>query len=82
MMRSRDVDWGIRRRGRAWVKNALERWELTPRKIEMVSGKLFYNDEQRLMMLGMLLENLGVDAAVRMGDPNIWREAIEALPKR
>jgi hypothetical protein len=55
---------------------------LRPEKIEMVSGKLFYNDEQRLMMLGMLLENLGVDAAVRMGDPNIWREAIEALPKR
>ena len=47
----------------------------------MVDGKLFNTDEQRLLMLGMLLENLGADAAVRLGDPQVWRDAVAALPK-
>ncbi len=28
-----------------------------------------------------MLENLGVDAAVRLGDPKVWREAIDALER-
>ena len=61
----------------------MRRWELTPEKIEMVDGKLFYTDEQRLLMLGMLLENLGVDAVVRLGDPQVWQDAVAELrPKR
>jgi hypothetical protein len=27
-------------------------------------------------VLGLLLENVGVDAAVRLGDPQVWREAV------
>lgn len=75
------VDWKFRRRGRAWRKDALRRWELTPEKIEMAEGKLFYTDEQRLLMLGMLIENVGVDAVVRMGDAQVWRDAVAALPR-
>ena len=45
----------------------------------MVGGKLFDTDEQRLVMLGMLLENLGADAAVGLGDPEVWRKAVSAL---
>ena len=37
----------------------MRRWELTPEKIEMVDGQLFDREEQRLLMLGMLLENAG-----------------------
>lgn len=74
------IDWKIRRRGRVWRKEALRRWELTPEKIEMAHGKLFYTDEQRLLVLGMLLENVGVDAVVRLGNPKIWRDAVSALP--
>jgi len=73
------IDWDIRRRGRHWRKEAMKRWELTPEKIEMYDGQLFWCDEARLMMLGLLLENVGVDAAVRLGDPRIWREAIAKL---
>jgi hypothetical protein len=58
----------------------MERYELTPEKIEMVGSKLFWRDEERLLMLGLLLENVGVDAAVRLGDPAVWREAVAALP--
>jgi hypothetical protein len=30
-------------------------------------------------MLGMLLENLGADAAVRLGDPQVLREAVARI---
>lgn len=73
--------WDIRRKGRAWAGGeALPRYELTPEKIEMIGGKLFWTDEERLTMLGLLLENIGMDAAVRLGDPWLWRQAIANLP--
>ena len=57
------VDWDIRRKGRSWVDDeALQRFELTPEKFEMIRGRLFWDDEQRLLLLGLLLENCGVDA--------------------
>ena len=62
------ISWNFRRRGRHWRKEAMERWELTPEKIEMADGRLFDTVEQRLLMIGMLLENVGVDAVVRPGD--------------
>jgi hypothetical protein len=30
-------------------------------------------------LLGLLLENVGADRAVRLGDPSVWRSAVEAL---
>lgn len=71
--------WDIHREGRAWGEEALNRLMLAPEKFEMIDGKLFYDDEQRLTLLAMLLENLGIDAAVRLGDPKLWREAIAEL---
>jgi hypothetical protein len=38
---------------------------------------MFWTDEQRLNMLGLLLENVGMDAAVRLGDPALWKRAID-----
>ena len=75
------IAWDIRREGRSWTADeALERFERTPEKIEMLDGKLFWDDEQRLAMLGLLLENLGADVAVRLGNPAVWREATARLP--
>ena len=45
----------------------------------MYEGKLFWDDEQRIALLGLLLENLGADVAVRLGDPRVWREAVASL---
>lgn len=73
------VEWDIRRAGRAWGKEAHDRFQLTPEKFEMYRGKLFWSDQERLLMLGLLLENVGVDAVVRLGDPQIWRDAVAAL---
>lgn len=75
------MPWDIRRQGRAWTASeAPARWALTPEKIEMADGLLFWTDEQRLTMLALLLENVGADAAVRLGDPDVWRTAVRSLP--
>ena len=71
------IHWDIRREGRSWEGDeAWERYQLTPEKTEMTDGKLYWDDEERLTMLGLLLENVGIDKAIRLGDPRLWREAI------
>jgi hypothetical protein len=72
--------WDIRAEGRAWTGNeAMERYALTPEKIEMCGGKLLWDDDERILLLGLLLENVGADAAVRLGDPAVWRAAVARL---
>jgi hypothetical protein len=74
-----EVSWDIRRKGRAWRgAEARARYELTPEKTELIEGRLFWAEEDRLKMLGLLLENVGADQAVRLGNPAVWREAIAA----
>lgn len=78
-----DVKWDIRNEGRAWSHDeAFDRYALTPEKLEMIYGKLLWNDEDRLVLLGLLLENVGADAAVRLGDPAVWLDAIARLEGR
>lgn len=73
----RDSDWDIRRDGRAWDSDEFDqRLDLRPEKLEIWEGKLLWSDEERVELLGLLLENLGTDHAVRMGDIGIWRDAI------
>ena len=56
------MQWDLRPEGRAWQgPEALARYQMTPEKIEMIGGKLFWSDEDRLTMLALLLENVGVD---------------------
>ena len=75
-----DSRWDIRREGRAWeAHEARERWELTPEKFEMYEGKLFWDDTDHINLLGLLLENLGADRAVRLGNPEVWRAAVASL---
>ena len=74
------IRWDIRREGRSWEGDEVwARYELTPEKTEMTDGKLYWDDEERLTMLGLLLENVGIDKAIRLGDPRLWREAIAEL---
>jgi hypothetical protein len=75
------VTWDIRRAGHAyaWGGEAMSRYEMTPEKTEMVAGKLYGTEEERLTMLALLLENVGADKAVRIGDPDIWRAAVDEL---
>lgn len=45
----------------------------------MVEGKLLWGDEERVKLLGLLLENVGADRAVRLGSVKVWRDALAAL---
>lgn len=78
-------DFDIRREGRSWSREEIERKYLadehpdSPGKMELVDGKLFHSEAQRLTMLGWMLEMVGTDAAVRLGDTQVWRSAIDAL---
>ena len=72
--------WYIPREGRAWSSDEVwPPYSLSPEKMELTEGKLFWTDEDRLNMLGLLLENLGADKAVRLGSREVWREAIAQL---
>ena len=74
--------WDIRNEGRAWSKDeAWGRFMLKPEKIEMVDGKILWSDEDREALLGLLLENVGADRAVQLGDPEVWRKAVAKLPR-
>lgn len=74
-----DVPWDIRREGRAWGEEAHARMELTPEKLEMWQGKLFWSDTEPVTLLTLLLENVGIDRAVKLGDPEQWRAAVRNL---
>jgi len=76
-----EIRWDIRRAGRAWRGDeARERYDLTPEKFEMDAGKLFWTDEERVTLLALLLENVGVDRAVQLGDSKAWKAAVAELP--
>ena len=48
----------------------------------MEGGKLYHSDAQRITMLGWLPEMPGADAAVQLGDPEVWRAAVDSLTRR
>ena len=48
-------------------------------KFEMYNGKLFFEEEERIILLGLLLENVGIDKAITIGNPETWKNAIKEL---
>ncbi len=74
--------WDIRREGRRWSHEEFDqRTAVAPEKIEYLDG-LFASERQRLLVLGMLLENLGIDKVVRFGRIEAWKAAIADLEKQ
>jgi hypothetical protein len=73
------MKFNIQRHGRKWSRTEIEKkyHQLCPEKIEMIQGKMFWTDEDRLNMLALLLENVGMDAAVGLGNPALWKQAID-----
>jgi hypothetical protein len=73
------MEFNIQRHGRKWNRTEIEQKyrKLCPEKIELIEGRMFWTDEQRLNMLALLLEKVGMNAAVRLGDPALWKQAIE-----
>ena len=72
--------WHIRRAGQQWLGGKFKnRIYQAPEKIEFVEGGIFTNERERLTVLAMILENLGIDKAVRLGDPADWKAAVMEL---
>ena len=77
-----DNDWDIRAGGRSWSGDeAMSRYFMIDRKIEMVDGKLFDDSVNRETLLCLLLENVGADRVIQFGNPDVWRAAIAKLPR-
>ena len=76
------IEWDIRREGRRWShEESDQRTYQAAEKIEYVGG-IFASDRERLNVLGMLLENLGIDRAIRFGMLEDWKAAIADLEKK
>ena len=83
MVNMEDGDWDIRLTGRSWSGAEFhQRADLRPEKLEIWEGRLLFDDQERVNLLGLLLENLGADRVVRMGKPEVWVDAVRfAHPK-
>ncbi len=76
------IDWDIRREGRRWSHEEFDqRMYQAPERIEFVNG-IFASDRARLIVLGMLLENLGIDRAIQFGKLEDWKRAVVDLEKK
>ena len=81
-----EVTWELRPEGYAWENDAdrpdhcLRRYYMAPHKNELIAGRLYWSEEDRLFMLALLLENVGANQAVRIGDPAVWKAAVAQLP--
>ncbi len=75
-----ELTWDVQREGRAWSGDEVDtKYFSMPEKMELVGGKLYWSDDDRLKVLASLLEHMGADAAVRIGDPSMWRAAVAEL---
>ncbi len=75
------IQWDIHREGRRWShEESDQRCSQAPEKIEYVDG-IFASDRERLMVLGMPLENLGIVREIRLGMLEDWKAAIADLEK-
>lgn len=73
------LEFDIRREGQVWQGERFSnRIYQAPEKIEFVCG-IFTNEFERMTVLAMLLENLGIDKAVRLGNPEDWKAAVAEL---
>lgn len=74
----------IRRVGRPWhgreLSDRLSR--LGDCKVDIVEGRLFGDQYQRRLLLGLLLENEGLDAAVKLADRRLWLQALDSVHRQ
>jgi hypothetical protein len=72
------LSWNIGVEGRRWTAEEVRvRAELIPPRIEVIDGLMLWSDEERMQLLAMLLENVGARAAVRLGSPEVWKQALD-----
>lgn len=68
----------IRLEPRSWTSGELSRHDELPGQLELHNGKLCISDDDRLLLLGALLEHVGAARAVQLGSLSVWADAIAA----
>ena len=69
--------WDLPREGRAWSEEELRYFFAKgPEKSEIIEGRLFWTEEDRINVLALLIINVGIDKVVRLGSSAVWQEAI------
>ena len=70
-------EFDIRTVGRRWTAEEIEAFhDELPGRLEVVRGMLCLDEDQRLLLLGALLEHVGTERAVRLGPWSAWRAAV------
>ena len=52
---------------------------MLPEKFELIEGKLFWSERERVGMLAAMLEQMGLVAAVRLAPKELWLEALRIV---
>ena len=74
------VPWDIRNESRPWTKEEISTRYfrmLMDIKDELTDGRLYNQHGTRMVVLGLLLENQGLDNAVQFGEIEDWERALE-----
>ncbi len=70
--------WDIDLDGRTWtVDEWYARGENLPEKFELIDGRMFWSQEERLALLAALLEQVGLTEAVRLAPRERWLAALD-----
>ncbi|HEV7484113.1 MAG TPA: hypothetical protein VGQ65_00420 [Thermoanaerobaculia bacterium] len=76
------MQWDIRREPRRWSNDEIRsRLKLTPEHFEVFDGEMLFTEEHRVNLLGVVLEQVGIDAALRLAPKELWREALDAYER-
>src|SRR5437588_4448364 len=76
------MQWDIRRAPRIWNSDEIRsRLELTPEHFEVFDGEMLFTEQDRVNLLGVVLEQVGLDAALRLAPKELWREALDAFER-
>jgi len=66
--------------GRIWT---VDHWyslsDVLPEKFELIRGKLFWSERERLGMLAAMLEQVGLAKAVTLAPKELWLQALAQL---
>jgi hypothetical protein len=72
--------WEIGLEGRRWNVDRFHAVGVVmPEKMELIEGKLFWSERERLGMLSAMLEQVGLAATVRLAPKALWLEALALL---
>jgi hypothetical protein len=64
-------------KGARWTVDVFDQLaEMLPEKMELIEGKLFWSQRERIGMLAAMLEQVGLVEAVRLAPKELWLEAL------